>query len=125
MLTRYEKAYNEREKSDSRGYAGEYVRNFLENEPIPGIAFEYQFMQQYLPGITLEEVNALASKWIKEDNRVVVVLAPEKEGVAVPSEKQIRDLLQEAATAEVTAYEDEAEVTALMDTLPPTGPDGS
>ena len=121
MLTRYEKAYNEREKSDSRGYAGEYVRNFLENEPIPGIAFEYQFMQEYLPGITLEEVNALASKWIKEDNRVVVVLAPEKEGVAVPSEEQIRDLLQEAATAEVTAYEDEAEVTALMDTLPQPG----
>ena len=38
LLVGYEQAYNEREKTESRNYADEYVRNFLEGEPIPGIA---------------------------------------------------------------------------------------
>ena len=121
LLTAYERAYNEREKTESKGYAGEYVRNFLEDEPIPGIAFEYQFMQEYLPGITLEEVNALADQWIRDENRVVVVTAPEKEEVPVPSEQEVRQYLQEAAAAEVTAYEDEAVAESLMAEAPAPG----
>ncbi|MGB3778128.1 MAG: insulinase family protein [Tunicatimonas sp.] len=121
LLTVYERAYNEREKTESKGYAGEYVRNFLEDEPIPGIAFEYQFMQQYLPEVTLDEINALADRWMREENRVVVVMAPEKEGVTVPTEDQVRQYLQEATDTEVTAYEEEAVAESLMDTPPAAG----
>ena len=121
LLTIYERAYNEREKSESKSYAGEYVRNFLEDEPIPGIAFEYQFMQQYLPEVTLDEINALADRWMREENRVVVVMAPEKEGITVPTEDQVRQYLQEAADTEVTAYEEEAVAESLMDALPTAG----
>lgn len=118
MLTQYERAYNERGKTESTGYANEYVRNFLENEPIPGIAFEYKFMQEYLPEISLAEVNQLADEWIKDQNRVVVVTAPDKEGVQVPTEAEVRNILDAAATAEVTPYEDKAIASTLMETLP-------
>jgi len=118
MITRYEKAYNEREKTESEQYAGEYVRNFLQDEPIPGITFEFEFMKKHLPGITLEEVNELTDEWIKDENRVVVVMAPEKEGVEVPSEDEVRAILEEMKNAEVTAYEDEAVPDALMASLP-------
>ena len=121
LLTAYERAYNEREKTESRGYAGEYVRNFLEGEPIPGIAFEYRFMQDYLPGVTLEEINALANQWMREENRVVAVLAPEKDSVAVPTTDGVMQYLQEAATAEVTAYEEEAVAESLMEKRPAPG----
>ena len=121
LLTAYERAYNEREKTESRGYAGEYVRNFLEGEPIPGIAFEYRFMQDYLPGVTLEEINGLANQWMREENRVIAVLAPEKDSVAVPTIAEVRQYLQEAATAEVTAYEDEAVADSLMEERPAPG----
>ncbi len=121
LLTIYERAYNEREKTESKGYAGEYVRAFLEGEPIPGIAFEYQFMQQYLPGVTLDEINALANQWMRDENRVVVVMAPEKEGATMPTTDEVRQYLQEAATAEVTAYEEEAVAESLMETLPTAG----
>ena len=121
LLTSYERAYNEREKTQSRNYAGEYVRSFLESEPIPGIAFEYQFMQQYLPGVTLEEINALADQWMREENRVVAVLGPEKEGVAMPTQNEVRTYLQEAADAEVTAYEEEAVPESLMEAPPAAG----
>src|SRR5512133_59178 len=48
ILTSYENAYNEREKTNSANYAAEYTRNFTENEPIPGIEFEYEFVKKYL-----------------------------------------------------------------------------
>ena len=121
LLTAYQRAYNEREKTDSKGYAGEYVRNFLEGEPIPGIAFEYQFMQDYLPGVTLEEINALADEWMREENRVVAVLAPEKDSVAVPTEADVEQYLREAATAEVTPYEEEEVAESLMEAKPAPG----
>nr|WKN36807.1 insulinase family protein [Tunicatimonas sp. TK19036] len=121
MLTQYERAYNEREKTESDRYASEYVRNFLEDEPIPGIAFEYEFMQEYLPNITLEEVNQLADEWIKSENRVAVVMAPEKEGIEVPTEDEVRAILEEMEGAEVTAYEDEAVAGSLMETPPEPG----
>ena len=121
LLTVYERAYNEREKTDSKAYAGEYVRNFLEGEPVPGIAFEYQLMQDYLPGITLEEINALANQWMRDENRVVAVLGPEKDSVEAPTTDEVRQYLQEAANAEVTAYEEEAVAESLMEAPPTPG----
>ena len=121
MLNYIERIYNERDKSESAQYAAEYIRNFLEDEPIPGIEFEFEFLKKYLPGITLEEVNQLADEWIKDENRVVVVTAPEKEGVSVPTEEEIRTILQEMENAEVTAYEDEEIADVLIEDLPQAG----
>ncbi len=118
MLTSYEAAYKEREKTDSRAYASEYVRMFLEEEPVPGIAFEYAYAQEVLPEITLEEVNALANEWMGEGNLVVVMMAPEKEGVAVPTEAEVRNLLQDMQNAEVEAYEDEEIASTLIENVP-------
>ncbi len=121
ILTQYERAYNEREKTESASYANEYVRSFLEREPIPGIAFEYQFMQEYLPGISLEEVNQLAEQWIKDQNRVVVVTAPDKEGVKVPGEEEVAAMLREMDSVAVQPYEDKAVASALMENAPQAG----
>lgn len=121
MLTQYERAYNERGKTESASYANEYISNFLEGEPIPGIAFEYKFMQEYLPGITLEGVNQLADDWIKDENRVVVVTAPDKEGVEVPSETEVHSFLNEMATVEVEPYEDKAVASTLIEAKPQAG----
>lgn len=121
LLVRYEQAYNEREKTESRNYADEYVRNFLEAEPIPGIAFEYRFAEKYLPEVTLQEVNQLAGEFITDENRVVLITAPEKEGVSVPSEEEVKSMLEEAENMQVEAYVDEAGVSSLMDELPQPG----
>ena len=46
LMRFYERAYNERDKTDSASYVGEYVRNFLEQESIPGIENEYRYVQE-------------------------------------------------------------------------------
>lgn len=121
MLQSYEVAYNERDKTESESYVNEYLGNFLEAEPIPGIAFEYGFVQKYLEGISVEEINALTDKLIREENRVLVVTGPEKEGLEYPTKEELLEILNESATLELTAYDDGDVGTALMADLPESG----
>jgi len=74
---------SERDASDSEPLADEYIRNFVQQEPIPGIAYEYAMHQRFLPQITLAEINGLAKEWVPDRSRVVVVSAPEKPGVTL------------------------------------------
>src|SRR3954469_10354504 len=59
MAASYERAYNERDKTESGSFAQEYLNYFLEGDPSPGIEYEYKLVQQLLPGITAGEVTAL------------------------------------------------------------------
>ncbi|MFW6309974.1 MAG: M16 family metallopeptidase [Prolixibacteraceae bacterium] len=107
MLNAIEKAYNERENQKSISYAQEYKRNFLiTEEPFPGIEKEYEYFKSFIPEIKLEEVNELTEKWIRDENRVVVITAPEKEGVETPEKQEVFDLLEKVEEAEVEPYED-------------------
>ena len=56
MAAFYERAYNERDKTESGSFAQEYVNYFLEDEPSPGIEYEYRLVQQLLPAITDADV---------------------------------------------------------------------
>ena len=121
MLAAYERAYNERGKTNSGVYVSQYVANFLDNSPATGIEFQYEFLQKHLEGITLAEVNQLAGQWITDDNRVVVITAPEKESVKLPTEAEVLAILKEASLADLQPYEDKVAATALMDATPKAG----
>jgi zinc protease len=90
VLKKYEKAYAEKDKSESEGYASELIRNFLNKEAIPGISFEYDFTKNQLPLITLNEVNDYDSEFFTDSNRVVIVNGPDKEGITLPTEEDLK-----------------------------------
>lgn len=121
ILRAYERAYAEREKTQSAAFVQEYVGNFLQHEAIPGIAYEYSLVQRLLPTITLQDVNKLASGWISERNRVIVAQAPLKPGVPVPTQEQLLAVFRRAADAPVTAYAENLSGDALLDPLPAPG----
>lgn len=121
FLRQIDQALHEKDKTQSGRYAAEYIRNFLTDEPIPGIAYEHQLYQTYLPGIQVEEVNQLAAEWLTETNRVVLVNAPEKAEVTVPTEAELRQVLRTAAAAEVAAYEDQVSDAPLLPEKPAAG----
>jgi zinc protease len=118
LLRAIEEAYAEREKTNSGRYAGEYVRAFLYEQPIPGIEWEFETQKQLVPGVQLEEVNRLAREWIIDGNRVVMVSAPEKEDVVVPAEADLATVFTAVAAAEVAPYEDAATEAPLIATIP-------
>jgi zinc protease len=123
LLNYIEKAYKEREKQKSIQYAEEYKRNFLmTQEPIPGIEKEYEYFQSFLPGIKLEELNRLADEWVTKENRVVVVTAPEVEGMKVPSEAEILALLERVEQMDVEPYDDTVADVPLISDEPWSSP---
>jgi zinc protease len=117
-LTRMEKQFNESDKTESERYVYEYINHFLEDVPSPGIEAEYDFTKKALPTIKLEEVNALAKDWIKDYNRVVVITAPEKEGIILPTKEEVESWLVEAENTKVEAYEDAVSDRPLMENIP-------
>ncbi len=110
-----------REEHLSNALADEFVRNFLQDEPIPGITYENALVQRFLPEITLAEVNALARDWMPDRNRVVAVSAPKKAGVTVPDEAALAAVIKSASGDTLTAYVDTVSAKPLLDPLPTPG----
>ena len=121
LLRGMEQAWRERDKLQSRGFAAEYVRHLLEDEPIPGIEAEYELHQELLPTITLAEVNDLAGEWTGGRNRVITVNAPDKEGVGAPAEEEMLAILEAVAVKAVEAYVDEGADQPLLADEPAPG----
>lgn len=98
-----ERQYNEREKNESENYVSEYQANFLEKEPIPSIEWTFDVFKKMLPLVSVEDTNGLIAKYLKEDNRVVILTGPEKDGLVKPTEQEVLNSLT-VNKNELTAY---------------------
>ena len=121
LLRGYDQALAENDKDESAPLAAEYIRNFLTDESLPGIKWEHEMHLKYLPGITLAEVNALATVWNGDNSRVVAVSAPGRPGLAIPSEADLARIVGSVSTAAVTAYVDSVPDAVLMANPPAPG----
>ena len=121
MLSRYEKMYNEREKTDSDDRAQEIIRHFIDNEPAPGIEAEYQMMQQMLPMIPVQIFNDFAKQILTKENQVLLVSQPQVEGKTLPAKEEMLSILNNAMNAEYEAYIDEVITDPLIEKMPKKG----
>ncbi len=121
MLRGMQAAYEERDKTESESFASEYIRNFLEQEPSPGIAREYDMYREFLPGITLDEVNHIADHWITEQNRVVMLSAPQKAGSTLPTETELSALMDSVSKLSLVPYVDRTSAEPLVPNVPAPG----
>jgi zinc protease len=121
LLNSMKRVYSEKSKTKSNKYAGEYIRNYLKNESVPGINWEFETLNKIVPSISLEECNSLISGYIHDDNRVVILTGPEKEGVKKISEEAVLKVFDEANGIDVLAYEDKVVAKSLMKTKPNKG----
>ena len=124
ILHRYERAYNEREKTDSANLVGEYIRNFLTGESIPGLDNEVKYARELIPGITLDEVNRYARATIPLDAPKLVVYmgaANAGAGSATPSSAQLLAAFSAAEQVAVKPRDERAYATSLMSAKPAAG----
>lgn len=116
-----ESAYNERNKEKNESYVNEYVRHFIDNEPIPGIENEYAIMNQIVPNIPVEAVNQLMQQLVSDSNLVVSIFGPEKEGLKYPSKDDIRKVITDVKAENIEAYVDKVSDEPLMAEKPKAG----
>ena len=119
-LNGMERSYNNRTTRESRSYANEYIRNFEDNESIPGIEWEYNFANRVVPEITTEELLEIARTYMHA-NPIISVIGPEKEEVKIPSEEEILSQFRAMEQLAVTAPEEETLPTTLVKKAPKAG----
>ena len=120
-LRMLESAYNERNKTKNDSYVNEYVRHFIDNEPIPGIEAEYAIMNQIVPNIPVEAINSLIPAMVTDSNMVVSIFCPEKEGMKYPTKEEILSVINKVKAENITAYEDKVSDEPLMAEKPQGG----
>jgi zinc protease len=123
FLKNIERSYNERDKTESANLAEEYIRHFLESEPIPGIENEFKYYNELLSGITLEEVNKLTSEVIPQatEQKLVIFTGPESAEFKIPSNEEILAMTVNAGKTDIKPYEEKVIASSLMETKPSPG----
>ena len=120
-LRALENAYNERSKTKNTQYAEEYVRHFIDNEPIPGIEAEYTMMSQIAPMIPVAAINQMMQGLMSDSNMVITVFAPEKEGLTYPTQERLLELIAQVKAEDIAPYVDKVSNEPLISQLPQAG----
>ncbi|OYU80487.1 MAG: peptidase M16 [Flavobacterium sp. BFFFF1] len=113
FLSEYETSYNDRDKTESQNFVGEYQSYFLQSRPVPGIEWEYKAAQKMIPEITLNDVTSFLKEYIKEDNRVVIITGPEKDGLKKVTEQEVLEAIK-INDSDITPYQDTEMATGLL-----------
>ena len=118
ILSMYEKMAKESDKTESRSYADEFIRNYLTQECIPGIQKEFEITKEFLPGITLEEINKLGQSWTTDKNMAALITAQQKEGIEVPTEQKVAEIIKSVKSKKLEAYVDKVSDVPLLSEMP-------
>ena len=113
--------YAQKDKVYSSRYVNEYVRHFLDNEPAPGIEWEYKNMKQIADMIPVEAINQTAKALLTDSNMVVAMFCPDKEGLTYPTESDILGIMKGVEDEDIEAYKEEVSNEPLISSLPAPG----
>ena len=121
LMKRIENQYDERDKQETGRIFRPILNHFLTNEPLMGIENEYMLLSQILPALPVEAINQYAAELIREDNIVITLTAPEKEGEVLPTKAELLAMFNKAKEAEVEPYVETVSNEPLIATLPVKG----
>ena len=120
ILSSLESAYLHRAKEQSGNYVNECIRHFLDNEPMTGIEWEYNTMNQLIPATTVEMVNQFAQQ--KPDgNFVVAMFAADKEDNILPTQEDIFRWMAEVEAENIEPLKEEVNDEPLIAKMPKPG----
>ena len=120
-LAQYEKAYNERSATRNDSYVDEYIDNFLYQEMIPGIEWEYAFVKQVMPAISLEQINQIALQLVTNENIIVNFQVADKPEVQLPTEEQIINSIRGMEHLDIERPVEKEVITELVKKGPKAG----
>ena len=121
LLTKMGQQWNERDKTQSSAFVNEYNRNFTDQEPSPGIDYEYALYQKYVPTISLAEVNARSAQLMQNASPVMTFEGPASNKFTPPTKDQLLAILNTVKSEHYAAYVDKTSKAPLIATMPKPG----
>ena len=99
LMRRAERSYTNRNDRRNAEFVQTYLDNFQQNRPMPDAKTEWQLDSMLIKALNVEAVNAFAQQAIYPNNQVIVITAPEKEGVENPTTEEILAIRDKVAAA--------------------------
>lgn len=107
LLSNIETQYNSRDDRRHESFANRCINNFRLGEPMPDAQTEYELDKQLAEMINLDAINqTVKNLYDPLKNAVIMVRSPKKEGIEIPSEQELVDILKASVAADVEAFED-------------------
>lgn len=116
-----EQLLKEADNTRSEALAAEYSRNYLDGEYVPGIEMEYRITEKLIKDISLENINSLSEEYIKKNEVLILLSAPQAAATSLPDEKKLIDIYEKALSAKYQPYEDNMIDEDLVNNLLPSG----
>lgn len=120
-LTQLEARYNERDKRNSDSYVQSYLDHFLEDRPSLSNEDSYLISKSLLASIHIDEINQMMEAYYTDDNRDILILAPEREKPNLPAEADMQALIAAVEASEIEAYADNVANEPLLKEAPEGG----
>jgi len=113
-IVNYENGVKEIDKTDSRNYAEEFLRNFLHNESIPGIEAETEIVKEYLKTVSNKDLMAIGNEFVKDENICLLLTAPKADGVKVPIKDELIATFKSVSSKKYEPYVDNTSSAPLF-----------
>lgn len=118
ILTSLERRFRERDKTESRRLAMQYVGNFLSGNAVPGIEARLAMARELLPTINSQDINEAMKYFMDSDARVITISGNEKEEFPFPTEEEVMALIESVDPTQLEPYEDNLSDAPLMSSIP-------
>ena len=114
LLTSMESSYKRRDKISNDRYIGGMQRHYLTGEPLTTKEFDWEFAQKVIPGISVEELNALANEYIVDENRAIIISGPDSDEITHLKEEEVYAIMEEVENTKIDPYVDSGVVSNLI-----------
>ena len=118
LLRSYELFNDRRDDLNNDYFVQAYVDNFLRGNAFTSIPDEYALAQSLLPTVVLDQVNDRARLLMAANDRAIVLVAPEREGLTAPTEATLAQTVAAATSRTITPYVDTVVDRPLLATIP-------
>lgn len=106
LQSRIDNYYNERNNLESVSFANDLVDGYLHGNTVPSIEYEVALYNKIIPQITMNDISTISADLLSEENRVVLIMAPEKENIELPTEESLKSLIKSVDSETIEPYID-------------------
>ncbi len=121
VLASFENYWNQRNDLESRDIILSYVNAFLLNDSYPSLDWQWEAVQEYVPSISLDDVNEIAAKLLSDSNRVLLVNGPAVPALENLGEDELLAVLEDLEYRELEPWEDKVTQGPLVPEVPIAG----
>ncbi|MBO5856171.1 MAG: insulinase family protein [Alistipes sp.] len=111
-----ERQYTNRNDVHNDSYAQRYLDHYAKGTPMMDAETEWQLDQMFINQLNVDVINQAYAQMVRpNENLVILVRSPKKDGVAVPTAEDIKAIIAEVEASEIEAYEDNTVIEPLID----------